>query len=296
MSADAGETFNRLHGFIGTPDKATSLTWYIRKRLLSVIPTSGKKGLLSTGKGQLGSLEFKQTFTHGPLHIISSPWERARQCNTSGKWASTEEVSNAKQEFLLRGEVLLMYPEVIESMRRSLEMDPRWQCDAGGGKVGVRAPCPFCKTNAHVDPSTKGFEATMHGHDPTSIEDIFGEIYRLSRVYLCSNPECPEVTPRVSLMTCLCMQALQVKRNEGKAATFRMYTEGMLELMPRDVAAVFDYVQVSPTLSVTTRAKEAFEDSEVNQAAWTRWAAGRKKSMCDSACSRACLYLHGHCL
>jgi hypothetical protein len=57
-----------------------------------------------------------------------------------------------------------------------------------------------------------------------------------------------------------------------------MYTEGMLQLMPKDVAAVFDFVQVSSKMRISTRAMEAFEEHEGNEAAWTRWAAGRKKA------------------
>ena len=54
--------------------------------------------------------------------------------------------------------------------------------------------------------------------------------------------------------TCMhaCMHKRQVIKNEGKSATFMMYTCGMEELMPKDVAAAFGVLTISERMRVTT--------------------------------------------
>ena len=177
------ESYERLHGFLARPATLTPLAHYIRKRVLPVIPTAGKKGNIS--RGELDAPDFKQTFTHGALHTISSHWDRARECNTSGKWSTQQEVNNAREQFLLRGRVMLLQPEVIPQMRKSLLMDERWQCEGkkktgGGREMGVRAPCAYCKTNTYVDPTELGYTMQKWEHDPVFAEDLFDEIDLLS--------------------------------------------------------------------------------------------------------------------
>ena len=115
----------------------------------------------------------------------------------SGKWSTTKEVEDTKEQFLLCGCVLLVYPEVVPEMRKVLLMDPRWQCaigkEPGSAEKGVRAPCAYCKTNLFVDPTTCGYTAQKWDHDPVWVEDLDTEIWLLSRVYTCKNDHCPEV-------------------------------------------------------------------------------------------------------
>ncbi|CAN0256206.1 unnamed protein product, partial [Scytosiphon promiscuus] len=83
----------------------------------------------------------------GPYIHLEDPGVRAERCKESGGW-TPESKELARQHHLVTGTVVLLMPEVYN--RQALMQDEMFQVRQGGEVVGVRLPCPTCRSNAHT--------------------------------------------------------------------------------------------------------------------------------------------------
>ena len=161
---------------------------------------------LNDGTSKLAN-HMRLYFPQGAVHTVTSPESRALQYRPDPTQSTLapmfkttkpaavpwtrEEMLFAAKEFEVPADtkILLMFPEIFD--RDILLKHPRFhfQYTNSGGqkKIGVKTPCPWCESNAHVSFEEKsGHKRGQH----RTIADYRGRIPIYCYNAKCSNPKC----------------------------------------------------------------------------------------------------------
>jgi hypothetical protein len=142
---------------------------------------------------------FALHFPQGAMHTVSSPEVRALAHKVENPlttmfgvspWSEEQKQLAAKEFEVPSGtRILLMFPEIFD--RDILLKDLKFHCKytdiKGKPQTGVKTPCPWCNSNAHVVFSDNaGYKGGQH----CTVADFWAKIPIYCFIAICKSPTC----------------------------------------------------------------------------------------------------------